>query len=67
MKIVFTPHVEHYTIGMLNELKKNHSVVLITDRKYNIDGVKYLFLPKSRLPYVNMFTRNIFWKKYLLV
>jgi len=63
VKIAFTPHVEHYTIGMLNELKKNHIVILISDKKYNIDGIRFLFLPKTRLPYINLFTRSIFLEK----
>jgi len=62
---VFTPHVEHYTVGLLREISKFIDIAVISERKYKIHGVKYVILPKKSLPFINTFLRNIFLKKSL--
>ena len=63
MKIAFIPHIEHYTVGLLRELSKFTDIVVISERTYDVNNVKYIYLPKSSLMLVNIFLRTSFLKK----
>ena len=36
LRVVATPHVEHYTVGLYGELASRASITLVTLRRYDV-------------------------------
>lgn len=59
MNVLFIPHsVEHYTVGLSEELKKNVKLVMFTT-KYFETGTKQIVIPN--FPVFRGLTRKIFF------
>ncbi len=49
MKVLFTPHVEHYTIGLTEELSKYVELTLVSTRRYALSS-RQVVVPRIPLP-----------------
>jgi len=64
LKLLLTPHVEHFTIGLTMELAKYCDVTLLSTKRYNIK-TKQVIVPD--LPVVGGFLKRILCKIYPLL
>ena len=61
MKVLMTPHVEHYTIGLSEELSKYVDVTLLTSKQFHT-RVKQIIVPSSTIPYFSILVKYIVFK-----
>jgi len=59
LKVLFTPHVEHFTIGLTRELAKYIDVTLLSNTRFNTN-VKQVVVPNLPMPMLNVFLKRSF-------
>jgi glycosyltransferase involved in cell wall biosynthesis len=58
LRIIATPHVEHYTLGLYGELVRRTQVTLVSLQKYDIPA-KQIIVPRVPLPGKRTALRNL--------
>jgi glycosyltransferase involved in cell wall biosynthesis len=65
LKVLFTPHVDHFTIGLCTELAKYVDLTLLSDKRYNIK-VRQIVTPDLP-PMLRVFLKRSLWAVYPLL
>jgi len=58
LRVVATPHVEHYTVGLYGELASRASITLVTLRRYDVP-VNQVVAPRVPLPRMRTLLRDL--------
>jgi glycosyltransferase involved in cell wall biosynthesis len=61
LRVLATPHIEHYTIGLYGEVSKYVPVILLTFKKYNLN-IKQIVSPRIPIPRKRTLARDILLK-----
>lgn len=63
MKVLFTPHIEHYTIGLSQELAKHVNLTLLSTKQFNTKA-KQIVIPDLSIPHVKGLIKWIYCKVF---
>ncbi|MEM2930461.1 MAG: glycosyltransferase family 4 protein [Thermoproteota archaeon] len=63
MRVLFTPHVAHYTIGLSQELSKYLRLVLLTDRRFDTPS-KQVVIPNLPIPNFKGLVKWFFFRPF---
>jgi len=61
MRVLLTPHIEHYTIGLSNELSKLVKVTLLTTKRFNMQSGQ-IVIPDLPIPHFKGLVRKVVFK-----